>query len=206
MELPPSLLLIVREHVMPGHEAEYSRLETALTTEGLRRRCPHPHIALESTTDPKVVWWLNAFASADAMRAVEDAYANDTTLKAALDVLARQKAAIVSATETVLAEYDSTVSAPDSWTMLATRYFVVRFDAPLPDHAAVFVAPDGRRIAFRPLRSRADADRMVAAESDAIALAVQPRWSLPAAEWVEADPTFWNGSVTRLAPNGGDDA
>jgi hypothetical protein len=196
MESPPSLLLIVREHVMPGHEAEYTSLETAFTTEGLRRRCPHPHIALESTTGPKVVWWLNAFASADAMRAVEHAYANDTTLKAALDVLPRQKAAIVSGTETVLAEYDPTVSAPDSWTMLGTRYFVVRFDAPPPDQAAVFIAPDGQRIAFRPLRSRADADRMVAAESDGIALAVQPRWSLPAAEWVEADPTFWNASVT----------
>src|SRR5688572_13505668 len=117
-ESPPALLLIVREHVMPGHEAEYSRLETALTTDGLRRRCPHPHIALESTNGPKVVWWLNAFASADAMRAVEHAYANDTILMAALDVLAKQKAAIVSETDTVLAEYDPTASAPGSWSML----------------------------------------------------------------------------------------
>src|SRR5688572_24885506 len=107
-ESPPALLLIVREHVMPGHEAEYSRLETGLTTEGLRRRCPHPYIALESTNGPKVVWWLNAFASADAMRAVEHAYATDATLKAALDVLSKQKAAIVSETATILAEHDAT--------------------------------------------------------------------------------------------------
>ena len=195
--LPPSLLLIVREHVMPGHETEYARLETALTTEGLRRRCPHPHVALEATSDPKVVWWLNAFASPAAMRAVEQAYANDTTLKAALDVLARRKAAIVTNTETVLAEYDATASAPNSWTMLATRYFVVRCDAPALVQAAVFVAPDGRRFAFRPVHSRADADRMAAAEREAIVLAVDPHWSLPAADWIEADPTFWNPSVTR---------
>ena len=196
-ELPPSLLLIVREHVTPGHETDYARLETALTTEGLRRRCPHPHIALSSTSGPKVVWWLNAFASPDAMRAAEQAYANDTTLKAALDVLARRKAAIVTTTKTVLAEYDATASAPDAWTMLATRYFVVRFDAPAGYQAAVFVAPDGRRFSFRPAQSRADADRMVAAEREAIVLAVEPRWSLPAAEWIEADPSFWKASVTR---------
>ena len=196
-ELPPSLLLIVREHVMPGHETEYARLETALTTEGLRRRCPHPHIALESTSGPTVVWWLNAFASPDAMRAVEQAYANDTTLKAALDVLARRKAAIVTETETALAEYDATASAPDSWTMLATRYFVGRFDAPALGQAAVFVAPDGRRFAFRPVQSRADADRMVAVDREAIVLAVEPRWSLPTADWVKADPTFWKASVSR---------
>lgn len=196
-ELPPSLLLIVGEHVMPGHETEYARLETALTTEGLRRRCPHPHIALASTRGPKVVWWLNAFASPDAMRAVEQAYASDTTLKAALAVLAKRKAAIVTETETVLAEYDATASAPDSWTMLATRYFVVRFDAPALDQAAVFVAPDGRRFSFRPVQSRADADRMVAAEREPIVLAVEPRWSLPAADWIEADPSFWKASVTR---------
>ena len=198
-ELPPSLLLIVREHVMPGHETEYARLETALTTEGLRRRCPHPHMALESTSGPKVVWWLNAFASPDAMRAVEHAYASDTTLKAALDVLARQKAVIVSETETVLAEYDATASAPVSWNMLATRYFVVRSDAPALDQAAAFVAPDGRSFAFRPAQSRADADRMAATEREAIVLAVEPRWSLPAADWIEADPTFWNEWVTRDA-------
>jgi hypothetical protein len=196
-EFPPSLLLIVRELLMPGHETEYARLETALTTEGLRRRCPHPHIALQSMSGPKVVWWLNAFASADAMRAVERAYANDTTLKAALDVLTRRKAAIVAETDTVLADYDATASAPGSWTMLATRYFVVRFDPPPLDRAAVFVAPDGRRFAFRAVRSRADADRMVAAERDAVALGVEPRWSLPAADWIEADPTFWNAPVTR---------
>jgi hypothetical protein len=47
------------------------------------------------------------------------------------------------------------------------------------------------------VRSRADADRMVAAERDAVALGVEPRWSLPAADWIEADPTFWNAPVTR---------
>ena len=196
-ELPPSLLLIVREHVMPGHETEYARLETALTTEGLRRRCPHPHIALASTSGPKVVWWLNAFASPDAMRAVEQAYANDTTLKAALDVLAKRKAAIVTETETALAEYDATASAPAPWTMLATRYFVVRVDAPALDQAAVFVAPDGGRFSFRPVQSRAETDRIVAAEREAIVLAVEPRWSLPAADWIEADPSFWKASVTQ---------
>jgi hypothetical protein len=191
-ESPPALLLVVREHVMPAHESEYARLETALTTDGLRLRCPHPHVALEPTSGPKVVWWLNAFASVEAMRAVEQAYANDTTLKAALDVLAERKVAIVSATDTVLAEYDASASAPDGWTMLGTRYFVVRFNAPAETQAAVFVAPDGRRIAFRPVRSRADADRIVAAERDAIALAVQPRWSLPAEDWRAADRTFWD--------------
>ena len=158
-EFPPSLLLIVREHVMPGYETEYARLETAFTTEGLRRRCPHPHIALESTSSPNVVWWLNAFTSLDAMRAVEQAYASDTTLKAALDVLAKRKTAIVTGNETVLAEYDATASSPDSWTMLATRYFVVRFGVRALGRAAVFVAPDGQRFAFRPVRSRADAVR-----------------------------------------------
>ena len=196
-EFPPSLLLIVREHVMPGYETEYARLETAFTTEGLRRRCPHPHIALESTSSPNVVWWLNAFTSLDAMRAVEQAYASDTTLKAALDVLAKRKTAIVTGNETVLAEYDATASSPDSWTMLATRYFVVRFGVRALGRAAVFVAPDGQRFAFRPVRSRADAVRIVAAEHDAVALAVEPRWSLPAADWIASDPTFWNASGTR---------
>jgi len=140
---------------------------------------------------------LNAFASPDAMRAVEQAYANDTTLKAALDALAKRKAAIVTETETALAEYDATASAPAPWTMLATRYFVVRVDAPALDQAAVFVAPDGGRFSFRPVQSRAETDRIVAAEREAIVLAVEPRWSLPAADWIDADPSFWKASVTQ---------
>jgi len=61
----------------------------------------------------------------------------------------------------------------------------------------VFVAPDGGRFSFRPVQSRAETDRIVAAEREAIVLAVEPRWSLPAADWIDADPSFWKASVTQ---------
>jgi hypothetical protein len=47
---------------------------------------------------------------------------------------------------------------------------------------------------FRPVETRHDAEAL-AGKLDARVFAVRPNWSMPAPEWVAADPGFW-----RLAP------
>src|SRR5262245_45413393 len=70
---PPRLLLIAREPLKPGGEAEYDRIESETARKCAELRCAHAYLALESLDGPKEVWWFNGFDSAadheDAVKA-----------------------------------------------------------------------------------------------------------------------------------------
>jgi len=62
----------------------------------------------------------------------------------------------------------------------------------------MFEAPDGVRWMFVPTQTLSEAKAKAAAlGAGANTFAVRPNWSMPAKEWVAADPTFWN---SRPAP------
>jgi len=84
-ERPSQILQIYRDSLKGGSEATYKAIEEDAARICADLKCPHPHLAIESLTGPKEVWWLNAFASeAEKQRVVSD-YANNRPLMAALD-------------------------------------------------------------------------------------------------------------------------
>jgi len=193
---PPELLLIVQEELKPRSVPRYARLETNIARECVRLQCPHPYLALESVTQPKVVWWLNAFASLAEKDRVEQAWQRNEAAMQALRTLSQRKKALTRQPITFLTRYREDLSNPASWKMSGTRFFVVRVTKEKsPSGHSVFEAPDGRRFVFAPAASRQEANRQAKlAGPGAQVLAVQPRWSLPAATWIAADPEFWKSN------------
>jgi hypothetical protein len=63
-----------------------------------------------------------------------------------------------------------------------------------PAEGSVWEVADSTLYVLRPVRTRREAEAL-AAEQGARIFAVRPNWSMPAPEWIAADPEFW-----RLAP------
>ena len=80
----PAILQIYRDFLTPGREAEYKALEEEAARICAELAFPHAHLAIESLTGPKEVWWLNAFGSEAERRQVTEDYAKKPALVAAL--------------------------------------------------------------------------------------------------------------------------
>ena len=64
----------------------------------------------------------------------------------------------------------------------------------------VFETADGTKFVLLPAKTRKEADTKAAAlGSEARVFAVRPYWSMPAREWVAADPVFWQPSPAAKA-------
>ena len=63
-----------------------------------------------------------------------------------------------------------------------------------PAEGSAWEVPASTLYVLRPVRTAQEADAL-AAKLNARVFAVRPNWSMPAPEWVAADPEFW-----RLAP------
>jgi hypothetical protein len=57
----------------------------------------------------------------------------------------------------------------------------------------VFETPDGMRFDVRAAATLADAEAARIADPQSRVLVVRTSWSVPAAEWIAADPAFWRG-------------
>jgi len=60
---PPRILQVFREPLQPHVAVEYNRIEFDTARKCAKLRYPHPFLAVESLTEPKEVWWLNAYRS-----------------------------------------------------------------------------------------------------------------------------------------------
>ena len=52
------ILQIYREPLKPGSEDAYRAIEEDTARVCANLKCPHPHLAMESLTGPREVWWL----------------------------------------------------------------------------------------------------------------------------------------------------
>jgi hypothetical protein len=196
---PPPILLICREPLKPGRESAYSAIEEETARSAVALGCPHPYLAAECLTGSAEVWWFNGFESAAEQAHVADAYAKNEQWMAALTQNSARKSDCTLALIEALATYREELSAGSRWSPGAGRFLVITMTGSgAPTSGTVFETADGLRFIVTPAPTRevADARRAIAGAESRV-LAVRPRWSFPAAEWVAADPEFWQPRVDR---------
>jgi hypothetical protein len=195
-ERPPTILQIYRDSLKPGREAAFKTVEEDAARICAELKFPHSHLAIESLSGPKEVWWLNAFESKDDKQRVADDYAKNPALKAALEGITRRKEGLTEAPVNVYATYRADLSRGAPWKVAGARFFVVSVTKGDPRaEGPVFEAPDGTRFCLRPVATRGQADVLAAAAGpDARIFAVRPYWGMPAREWIAADRAFWKAN------------
>ena len=208
-ERPPNILQIHRDTLKPGANAVFRAIEEDAARACAEHNCPHPHLAIEAVTEPRVrgtgahevkeVWWLNAFESETEKQRVYDDYANNRPLMAALASIGTRRKDVIATEVDIFASYRSDLSRSAPWTIAGARFFVVTVTT--EDHhiaGSVFEAPDGMRFVFKATRTRGEANAGAARSQPQTAVfAVRPYWGMPAQEWIDADPDFWE----RLRPH-----
>lgn len=124
-ERPPKILQIHRDALKRGSEATFKAVEEDAAKVCADLKCPHPHLAIESLTGPKEVWWLNAFESEAEKQRVTDDYANNRPLMAALDRISKRRADLIGTQVDIFVNYRADLSRGAPWTLAGARFFVV---------------------------------------------------------------------------------
>jgi hypothetical protein len=195
-EKVPELLLLVREQLRPGSDEAYAKNELKIVAACARLKGPHPYLALASLAGPREVWWLNAFASQEEKDQLEAAYARNRRLMSQLQPLGRRKEAFRDALTTTLMTYRPDLSPGAVWRFSGAHFFVISLAQGGREAVGpVFESSDGKRLVVASADSRAAGDRIAArAGPGSVILAVQPQWSVPARDWIAADPEFWKSN------------
>jgi hypothetical protein len=188
---PPQLLQIVREPINAGDEAAYEEIENEIAAACVALKCPHPHLALETVTGQKVIWWFNLFESEEQRLQVTRAYESNRPLMEVLTRNSERKSRYTAQVTDKISRYRADLGGKANWELLGARYVVVTFgDAAIGADGAVYEEPDGGYFAVRFFRTLEDAKRH--AGDGAILLGLRPSWGLPAQEWIDADRDFWS--------------
>lgn len=192
---PPHFMYIYRDSLKQGVDSTYRAIEDEAAQICADFKCPNPYLALESESEPHEAWWLNAFASEGDTARVAHAYAADRPLADALAGVAKRKDPLIGTPIKGFGIYRSDLSRGPPWSVARARFIVVTVTRDhRPAEGSVWEAADSTLYIFRPVRTRRQAD-VLALGRDARVFAVPANWSMPAPEWVRADPDFW-----RLAP------
>jgi hypothetical protein len=190
----PKILLIVREPLKPGAEAEYDRIESETATQAARYRCPHPYLALQPLSGVKnEVWWFNDFDSQGEVNSVEKAYQTNEAWNAALTKNQKRKEPLTGKSAEQLADLEpQTHSQP--WALGRAQYVVVAINpAARLSGSNAFKGRDGTRYEILMASTREEAERIVRG-TDFVVLEVVPRWSFPAREWVDGNREIWKAA------------
>jgi hypothetical protein len=193
-ERPPQYLLIYRDVLNPGREADFRAIEEDAARICAELNCPNAHLAIESLTGSKEVWWLTPFESDADRQRVIDGYASNTALTAALAAISRRREGVTVPSGDILTTYRADLSGGAPWQLAGARFVVAGMtrDEPRID-ASVFEAADATRFVVQPARTREEAEA-IADRAGAVVFAVRPYWGLPKEEWIAADPEFWRVS------------
>ena len=187
-------MYIHRDSLKHGVDSAYGAIENDAAQICADFKCPNPYLALESLRGPHEAWWLNAFNSeADTTRVV-NAYAANRPLMEALGTISKRKASLIGKPIAGFGVYRPDLSQ-GPWSVAGTRFMVVTITrSRRPVEGAVWQTADSTLYAFRPVRTFEQAEAL-SAKNGARIFAVRPNWSMPAPEWIAADPEFW-----RVAP------
>jgi hypothetical protein len=189
----PKILLIAREPLNPGAEAEYDRIESQTAVLAQEIGCPHPYLALQPLSGTQnEVWWFNVFDSEDELNSVGEAYKTKEAWNAALTRNQKRKERLTGKVIERLADLElHTDSQP--WAMGRARYVVVAINpATRLNGSNVFKGRDGTHYEILTANAREEAEQ-VERGKDFVLLEVVTRWSFPAREWVEGNREMWKG-------------
>jgi hypothetical protein len=191
----PRILLIAREPLKPGAEAEYDRIETKTAMLAAKRGCPHPYLALQPLSGAKnEVWWFNGFNSQDELNSVAEAYKTNQAWNAALTKNQKRKEPLTGKSAEQLADLEPQADS-QPWAVGRAQYVVVAINpAAGLSGSYVFKGRDGTRYEILMANTREEAER-VARGKDFVVLEVVPRWSFPAREWVDGNRELWNAAT-----------
>ena len=184
------VLNISREFPIPESEEQYRKIEEDAARICAELKCPNPYIGIESLTGPKEAWWINGFASMDARTRVGEQYASNRQLTDALNRITERKRDLVADSTEVVAIYRKDLSHGPRWEVGQGRFLVITITRDKPaGEGTVFETADGTRFVIRGERDAGEAESK--AKDGAQIFAVRPYWSMPAKEWITADPEFW---------------
>ncbi len=190
---PPQLLQVVREPINAGGENAYGEIEDEIAAACVALKCPHPHLALETLTGQKEIWWFNFFASEEERLQVTRAYESNRPLMEVLVRNSERKSRYTGPVTDRVSRYRRDLGRDARWDLLASRYAVVTFgDAAIATGGPVFEEPDCAHFAVRFFRALEDARRF--ASKGATMLGFRPAWGLPAQELIDADRDFWSAN------------
>ena len=190
---PPQLLQVVREPINAGGETAYAEIESEIAAACVALKCPHPHLALETLTGQKEVWWFNLFESEEERLRVTRAYQSSRPLMEMLTRNSERKSRYTGQITDKVSRYRWDLGREARWEFLGARYVVVTFgDAAIASGGPVFEEPDGVQFAVRFFRALENAKRF--ASNGATTLALRPAWGLPDQQWIDADPAFWSAN------------
>jgi hypothetical protein len=192
----PSLLLLTKEKVRPGKMVAYDTNESRIAATCARMRCPHAYLALRSIGTPDEVWWLNEYVSA-AERSSADSKWQDHPAMRMLRPLGLRKDSLRQVLQTTLLQRRAEASPGAPWSIAGTRFLVVAEGGDVIGFSgSVFEAPNGRPIVIAAAADLGEAQTRAAPYGQRVSvLAVERRWSFPAAEWITADSVFWRSSL-----------
>jgi hypothetical protein len=195
----PRFMYIYRDSLKRGVDSAYRVIEDDGARICAELRCPNPYLALESLSGPHEAWWLNVFATEVDTARVARIYATNRALATALDGVARRKAALIGTPVQGFAVYRRDLSRGPAWSVAGARFVVVTVtrDRRAADGSAWAMA-DSTVYVLRPVPARREADAL-ARQANARVFAVRPNWSMPAPEWVAADPAFWRSAPAPRA-------
>ncbi len=191
----PRILYISREFWKPGHEAAMNRIEAEAARVCISLGVPHPYLGIESLTGSKEVWYINGFASPEELTHVSEAYGKNQELLAAMKRFAEMRAEFESKPSSERsAAYRPQLSRGTEWDMGRDRFLVIAVTkVAAQSDGTVSESRDGVRFIFTAAKTRTAAEaKLSAAGPDAKIFVVRPEFSMPAAEWVASDPSFWN--------------
>ncbi len=190
----PLILYISREFWKPGHEAELNRIEAEAARVCIGLGVPHPYLGIESLTGSKEVWYINGFASTEELAQIAEAYGKKQELLAAMNRFAGQRTEFKSQPDSEgSATYRPELSRGAGWQMGQERFLVIAVTKGNPQsNGTVFESQDRVRFVVTVAKTRSEADaKLSSAGPDAKIFAVRPEFSMPAAEWIAGDPSFW---------------
>jgi hypothetical protein len=190
---PPPVLQVVRERLKSGAEGAYSEVERDVARTCAQLGAPHPYLALESWQGAKEVWWLNFYGSDAEAQQVRQRYAGNAALAKALAGAAARKKELVEGTTDAMGRFRPALT-DSSWRFPGARLFVAveRKELKKRVPGVVFALARGAFLVLVPAASRLEAQQAARELGhDARIFAIRPDWSVPAPEWVAADPEFW---------------
>ena len=190
-QAPPRYLYIYRDSLKSGVDSAYRSIEADAARICAEFKCPNPYLGLESLSGPHEAWWVNGFARvADTARVVK-AYAANRPLMQALDSVAKRKASLIGTPVQGFGVFRPELSRGRAWSVAGARFAVVTVTrSRRPAQGSVWQVADSTLYVFRPARTLRRA-KALARRLGARVFAIRPYWSMPAREWVAADPEFW---------------